>query len=132
MENTFLKSLKLSCRVSSGKHFPRVQLRHGGQCCSIPASSVLGGHSSHPIAAGRKRRRPRNFVVRVAVVDTDSWDWEDIPAAELALEDSLAAAGSDAGNYRADRVRALGQAIEGRRARQHTARPALQLDTGQT
>lgn len=110
-----------------------MQLRHGGQCCSssIPASSVFGVHSSHFIAAGRRRRR-RSFVVRVAVVDTDNWDSEDIQAAGLALEDSLAAAGSDADNYRADRVLELVQAIEGRRGRQRTAPLELQLDIDQS
>lgn len=107
-----------------------MQLRHGGQCSSssIPASSDLGGHSSLSIAAGRKRRR-RSFVVRVAVVDTDSWDWEDIPAAG----GSLAAAGSDADSYQAGKRRVeLVPAIGERRVRQHTARPELQLDIDQT
>lgn len=105
-----------------------MQLRHGGQCSpsSIPASSEFGGHSSHSIAAGRKRRR-RSFVVRVAVVDTDSWDWEGIPA----VEDSLAAAGSGAGSCRADKVLELALAIEERRGRRHTGRPELQLDIDQ-
>lgn len=97
----------------------------------IPASSVYEGHSSHSIAAGRKLRR-RSSVVRVAVVDTDSWDSADIRLAVLALEGSLAAAGSDGDNFRADTVLVLVRAIVGTPEHQRTVLLALLLDIDQT